>query len=127
MTIFLTGNARNRSAFSLIEVLVAVLIVSVGVTAVLSSYNMSLSAMGASRDGLTATRLLAQKFDDIRQGGLPPVSSGECGEPFKEFTWEVSTVPATWADAPDLYEVTVTMHNKNTGVSYPVTTCMLLR
>lgn len=55
------------SGFSLIEVLVAVAILSVGMVAILSSFNVSVTTAAAARDTLAAEWVCEGKLAEVRQ------------------------------------------------------------
>lgn len=115
-----------RAAFTLIEVLLAVLIVSAGFTVVLASLGMSVSALEAARDSMRAGVLLAELREDIGHNGLPRSSSGEFRGENADFSWTIDVTPAPWADAPGLGEARITLHNGRSGRSYSSAACVRL-
>jgi prepilin-type N-terminal cleavage/methylation domain-containing protein len=55
-----------RRGFTLIEVLVAVVILSTGIVVVLRAYNSSLIALGQAHDVLQASRLIREQMTDVQ-------------------------------------------------------------
>lgn len=55
-----------RAGFTLIEVLVALVILSTGLVVVLRAYNTSLTALGRSRDVLLASRLIREQMAEAQ-------------------------------------------------------------
>ena len=106
---------RNRQGFSLIEVLVSVVILSTGIVAVLYSFDASISALAASRDGMRIDLLLRQKLDEVLWKGLPPASGGAFAGSDSEFSWQVSTTPVSASQQPGLNEVVVSAWREEGG------------
>ncbi len=78
---------------TLVEVLLAVVILSIGIAGVLRAYSTSIGALEISRDTVNAIELLKEKMADveqemIEQGGISAGSSGGqfTGE-FKDYHW----------------------------------------
>lgn len=91
-----TGSERGRDArcaFSLIEILVSVAILSVGIVLVLEAMHLALASMSAAREILTAGDLCREKLDEIRlaawdPGSLAPASGqGEFDGPYAGYAW----------------------------------------
>jgi len=85
---------RSSSAFTLIEILVTVVILSVGIVAVLSAFNQAVAALGASSEALAADRLITERMDALREAALEagdPLgrrSSGTLSLPAGVYRWE---------------------------------------
>ena len=127
-----TGSERARDAgraFSLIEMLVSVAILSVGIVLVLEAMHLALASMSAARETLTAGDLCREKFDEIRlaawdPGPLAPDSGqGEFDGPYGGYSWRteirrvraagVELAPAAASNA--LLEVTVQVRREAGG------------
>jgi|GEM_PF-2339430 len=98
-------NGSLKNGFTLIEVLVALVIISVGV---LSLGGFSLSSLGSdqvSRERLTAVHLAEQILEEWQQAGVLPVldTSNYCKA---VATWNISTAP-TVAPCPTTKTVTI--------------------
>ena len=119
------GNARNsRTGFTLVEVLVAVVILSVGIASVLAAYNVCMSALGVSSDACRANLLLKNKLDAIiTDGALNPPAGvlAESSDGFRCRT-EMSAVAGGHGNA-GLMEVSVTV-SRDPGAAHSAATCM---
>jgi len=84
---------------TLVEVLLAVVILSIGIAGVLRAYAASIGALEISRDTVNTIELLKEKMADveqdmIEQGGISAGSArGQFAEEFKDYnwTWEART------------------------------------
>jgi prepilin-type N-terminal cleavage/methylation domain-containing protein len=65
-----------RGAFTLIEVLVTVVILSTGIVVVLEALQTSLGALGSARDSLRATLLVREKMAEVERGALQSGGGG---------------------------------------------------
>ena len=98
-----------------------------GITVVLYSFNASLMGMEASRDSIRASMLLDEKVEEFQQSGIAPGQNGQFLPPFSDFWWEANVEPALWTDLPCLYDLVITVHNKNSGMSHSIKTCMIIK
>ena len=90
----LPSTRRCRRGFTLIEVLVTVVILSIGIVLVLRAFETSLVALGQARDALRAGHLIRGKMAeaeaDALEGGRPAYGAGGRLEaPFSEYRWEL--------------------------------------
>jgi prepilin-type N-terminal cleavage/methylation domain-containing protein len=80
--------------FTLIEVLVSLVILSVCLVAILGAFQVSLRALAESRESLISTMLLAERLADIRGSvlanpGQPvPCSIGHFAGDYSDYQWE---------------------------------------
>jgi general secretion pathway protein I len=85
---------RRTGGFTLLEVLVAVAVFAIGVTAVLQGFQVCMHAMERARDVLVCSRLASQRLDDLRlmsrSGETPKSSGGTFDDPFEAYAWDVS-------------------------------------
>jgi len=97
---------RGTSAFTLIEVLVTLVILSTGIVVVLHAFESSVTALGEARDVLNGTALARQKRVEIASelaagGSMPTGASGVFEAPFEDYAWYVdSTVVASVPSGP---------------------------
>lgn len=103
------------SGFTFLEVMVAVALLAIALTAVLGSQSQSVSLASESRFYTTATLLAQGKMAEIEAKDLGALSSdsGDFGEDFPGYTWEV-TVGNAYLDYPEnvsnhLRQVTLTL------------------
>ncbi|MGQ9660806.1 MAG: type IV pilus modification PilV family protein [Kiritimatiellia bacterium] len=88
------------AAFTLIEVLVAVVILSTGIVLVLRAFDASVVALSEARDTMRAAALLRERIVlttlDVRSAAdyVPPTRSGRFEDPYRDFHWneEANTV-----------------------------------
>lgn len=93
---------RPRSAgFTLLEVLVAMAILAVAVTAVMQLFGQGLRLARASGEQLTATLLASQKLTEIAEASLAPgTSQGVEGE----YRWQAAVRPVPGLQPVELPE-----------------------
>ncbi len=113
---------RNRGAgFTLIEVLVTVVILATGIVVVLQAFNVSLSALQASRDVLWGTMLAREKLTESRLqvlgsfGDMTGLERGRFSDRYRDYSWEqrVVAVPLVHSESEpsdgQLHEITVSV------------------
>ncbi len=76
----LTGNQRNAAAFTFLEVLVALCVVSVSIVALLNCHTISLRNYVYSQIVSRATLLAEEKINEIEAKGFPEIDSTEAQE-----------------------------------------------
>jgi len=123
----------QRGGFTLIEVLVSVVILSVGTVLVLRAFETYLAALDEARDGLRAAHLVQSRLTSLRagqtgeEGPVDGDSSGSFDEPFDAYRWRVSQSP-TGLGAADphatntLDEVAVTVWREGSRTEYTLAT-----
>ena len=89
---------RNISAFTLIEVLITVVILSMGIVVVMQAFNTSMLALSRSRDVLCGAVLCREKLTDIETdiaaGNAPDsFAEGMFKGVFADYQWSVETMP----------------------------------
>ena len=89
-------NNHNRVAFTLIEVLITIVILSTGIVGILYSFDASMNALSETRDTLFCTVLCRDKLTDIESdivAGLAPevASSGVFDGMYKDYRWNTET------------------------------------
>jgi Tfp pilus assembly protein PilV len=83
--------ARGGGGFSLVETLLAVLLLAVGITIVLRSFGSSLDALAHSAEYTTGLALVEEKLWDLEaKGSIAPGSyTGQFPDEARRFRWEV--------------------------------------
>lgn len=89
---------RHRAAFSLIEAIVAVVILGVGLSAVIGLTSDAVSSQSRGEMLDTAARLADERLQLVLAVGPEEYPAafglrGECDEPFQRFAHEVAIVP----------------------------------
>ena len=104
MRLLIRGYIRKKmsSGFTFLEVMVAVALLAITLTAVLGSQSQSVSLASEARFFTTVTLLAQGKMAEIEAKDLDTLSleSGDFGEDFPGYTWEV-TVGNVYLDYPD--------------------------
>ena len=107
----------NKKALTLIEVMVAVIILTVGIIGIIQAYIKSLDVLQISKDYLVEAPLAESKMAEIRRaeaenGGLTQEKqSGKFQSPYDNFNWEMEINPS---DIKDLNTVKIKCFDKNT-------------
>ncbi|MBI3602052.1 MAG: prepilin-type N-terminal cleavage/methylation domain-containing protein [Candidatus Omnitrophica bacterium] len=98
--------------FTFIEVLLAVVILTIGAIGIIRVYVISLQALAVSQDYINEVYLAKEKMaqiqqNEIEQGGLPPEESrGEFQGRYEGFGWQSHIAPS---DEKDLNTVNITV------------------
>ena len=85
-----TGGWDARG-FTLLEVMVAVIIISIALVSLIGSQSQSVSIATASRFETTASLLARQKLTELALAGFEELASaeGDFGEEFPDYSWSV--------------------------------------
>lgn len=121
---------RNVAAFTLIEILITIVILSTGIVAVLHAFETSMVGLSKARDVLFSTVLCRDKLTDIEADllsgeKLDGVSDGVFDGTYQDYRWGVESIlvphsvsadkgsgkGATKGEEkkPDLYEVKISV------------------
>ena len=127
-----------RAGFTLIEVLVTIVILSVGIVAVLRALDASVCHLGVSRDTMLATMLMKEKIADLETQTFNKdeintgLSKGRFPQPYENFFWQLdikripdlTDTPRTADDGTtsSLNEVSLMVWRENSKREYSVTT-----
>jgi general secretion pathway protein I len=86
---------RQSSGFTLLEVMVAVAIIAIALTAVLGSQSQSVSLASEAKFNTTASLLAQSKMAEmeIKKPEDLASDSGDFGEDFPGYTWQVTLSP----------------------------------
>lgn len=128
---------QSTVSFTLIEVLITVVILSTGIISVLRAFEISLFALGKSRDSLWATMLIREKMAETEMTFLeeghdaPLFSNGRFSGLYKDFRWTMETsqireypqASVSDGNQPDtLNEVVVTVWRESSDREHSATT-----
>ena len=106
------------SGFSLLEVLLAMSILSFGLAGVIQAFSKSLEVLEVGQYSIDTTQLLRMKMAEIEQdilenSKLTGLSSGQFDGDFSDFKWNVSVAPVVIEDREGLNIVTLSVSHKN--------------
>ncbi len=89
---------KRSLGFTLLEVMVAISIIAIALTAVLGSQSQSLSIASEAKFNTTATLLAQQKMAEISSGYSQDLSSdsGDFGDEFPNYRWELKVSDAIY-------------------------------
>ena len=84
-------STKREYGFSLLEVMVAIAIIAIALTAVLGSQSQSISLASDARFNTTAPLLAKGKMAEIEAMNLEDLKSdsGDFGEAFSDYTWDL--------------------------------------
>jgi prepilin-type N-terminal cleavage/methylation domain-containing protein len=118
--------------FTIIEVLIAVVVLATGVTVVLQGLHVSLSTLDAVVDKTRAAVLLDRKLGDIRRAAIASQdpstlgTSGAFDAPYDSYRWEIDTavmsLSGSNADAGTLHAVDASVWHEGRERRYFVST-----
>ncbi len=132
---------KQQDGFSLIEVLIAVVILSTGMVVVLEGMHTAIGALDSAVDKTRASFLARAQFDVVRQAALTSddisdlSSTGEFEDPYAHYRWEmnVEQVRSTSdggavseKESGKLYEVDVTVWRFGSKREYRAATLVYL-
>jgi prepilin-type N-terminal cleavage/methylation domain-containing protein len=108
--------ARSASAFSLVEVLCAVLILGVALTGLVEGVTTGLSSSKESELQTVAALFAAGQIETVRAEGdlRDGTTEGDCGEGLSLYRWQQTIRPT---DIDGLHDITVTVENAKSGKS----------
>lgn len=94
------------SGFTLLEVMISVAVIAIALVAALGAQSRNLSLTDEGRFNTTAALLGQGKMAQTTAGGMhaPVSTSGDFGEDFPEYHWEVSVEKVHWAGPEALLE-----------------------
>jgi prepilin-type N-terminal cleavage/methylation domain-containing protein len=104
----------TQAAFSLVEILCAVLVLGVALTGMIQGVTTALSSSKDSERQTVAALFAAGQIETLRaEGGLQDgATQGDCGEALPLYRWQQTLGPA---GVDGLHEVTVVIENANSG------------
>ncbi len=119
--------------FTLPEVLIAVVILSVGIISVLEAFNVSMATLGAARDALRANMLIIERMAGLE---LSAIETGKLEEDYSagafdgddvSYMWDkkvtdISSVSVPGLDTAMLNQVDMAVWREGTSRRYSVST-----
>jgi len=109
-------NKRSLQGFTLLEVLVAAVVLAVGLVAILTAFSMATRATGASTNDTLVPMLAEQKLAEVRalprDELLSETSEGDFGEEYPGYTWDLQVSPP---DDLHVIRVALTIHAMEMG------------
>lgn len=94
--------------FTLLEVMIALAILSGVIITALISYNYHLSLAARNRDTIVATLLGRERMEEIELFGPPAIKmAGDFGERFPRFAWQFTTTKEIRIEGLDKVDITV--------------------
>ncbi len=129
------GVAPSSRGFTLIEVLIAVVILATGVVVVLQGMHTALAALDGAVDKSRSAALLRSKIVEAQAAALDGMdpsslrSGGNFPEPYEAYRWRLNTGQGgllggakTLSDAGELHEVGITVWRDGAERSYEAST-----
>ena len=116
---------RGRSGAILMEALVALTILTAGISVIAQGFSLGLQASSLARSRSTAARLAADKLVEVETSDLARLSNeaGDFGEDYPGFTWEITVEEA---DLPDLRRIHAVVRWVRRGIEREVKLSRLL-
>lgn len=124
----LSGLFRNNNAFTLLEVMIAVSILSISLVALFGSQSRSLSMATEAHFNNIAPMLTSLKLAEVQSRIIPLESdAGDFEEDFSNFSWTLDVSDAALDSfetldnlQPPLQQVSLTVSWKDTKYSYSI-------
>jgi len=126
MAVRIISRIGNKNALTLIEVMIAVIILTVGIIGIIQAYIKSLDVLQISKDYLAEVPLAENKMAEIQREevanrGLAQTKiSGKFQSPYDNFNWEMEINPS---DITGLNTVKIKCFN---GTSFPIREFILI-
>ena len=110
------GAADAIAGFSLIEVMIAILILGIAVVGLTQGFTTALASTKDSELQTTAALFAAGQIETLRAetGLTDETTDGDCGDDLPHYRWRQSVSPA---GTDGLHEVDVTVQNAQTGAT----------
>lgn len=122
----------RTGAFTLIEVLVALVLLSTVIISIITGFQSAITALGEARDCIWANRIISEKMDEMRisalTGKVPDlgIRAGTYPVYYGDFRWETridNSVPGSQSGpAFSFCSVTITAWRENSSRKYSITT-----
>ena len=109
-----TRKSRNNRAFSLVEALIAVLVLGISFVSLFAAFSTGFTAVEVSRENLRATQVLLEKLETIRLYSWNQINQAG----FIPSTFTAPFNPSTNATGGFTFNGTVTITNSPVSESY---------
>jgi len=109
-----TCNSRNNLAFSLVEALVAILVLGISFVSLFAAFSTGFSAVEVSRENLRATQVLLEKLETIRLYSWTQINQAG----FIPSTFTAPFNPSTNATGGFTFDGTLTITNSPVSEAY---------
>ena len=98
---------RTSFGFTLLEVMVAMAIIAIALTAVLGSQSQSVSLASEAKFNTTAPLLAQSKIAEVEVAEQNDLTgdSGDFGEDFPDYTWELSVEDITFEEPENVSDL----------------------
>ncbi len=97
----MTGTKQNSAGFTLLEVMVAVAILAISLTALFGAQSSGVSLAAETRFNTQAPLLAEMKLAELQAAGEVFSQDGDFGDAFPDFSWELEAEDAVF-DQSDL-------------------------
>ncbi len=130
-----TQKRKFPSGFTLIEVLIAVVVLSVGIVLILQSMHGALAAWDGGVDRMRSAMLVREKIEEFRLSALvaeavPASGRGRFVPPFARYRWqaesETITLPGAGPQAGTLHELLCTVWREGSERTFAAATRIYL-
>lgn len=120
------AHTRRRAGFTLLEMLVAMVLLAIGITGAMAALSGTLQGAGLAEEYTTAGLLAQSRLTELEQvdGLIEGTAEGDFGEDYPGWRWEQEVVQA---ESEGLLQVTVTViwQSGSTERTYTLTTYRL--
>ena len=101
----------KNAGFTLLEVMIAVAILGIGLTSLFGSQSSSVALATETRFNIQAPLLAQMKLAQLHSGEQIIMDSGDFGDEFKEFKWELTVEEAPFEESALLEQLNSTMQH----------------
>ncbi len=115
--LFLTSKTKKNSAFTLLEVMVAMAILALAVTTLLIIRNDAIQQAGVGMESRRLKMLLEEKMGEVASNLEKKTSGFFQNEETKDYFWEIKTEVVPLKSAPDILGKVFTVNLKKVHVS----------
>jgi general secretion pathway protein I len=98
-------NPMKNTGFTLLEVLIAMAILAIALTSLFGSQSASVALATETRFNIQAPLLARMQLASVRSTGEAYDDSGDFGDDFAGFQWELTVEDATFQDSELLQEL----------------------
>jgi len=122
------SSGGTQDGFTLMEVVVALAVVAIALTAIYRMHTQTLFMDARGRFDTLASMLARQKLADIQTGGLdgPFDDSGDFGDSHPGFRWQIQSESVTSdlisEDGPTLKRITISITSSGSASAFGLTT-----